>query len=588
MQGLIRSQYFWRLYASYCVVLIVTAVVIGLLVDSRLIGWQTDALERSLKRDCVLIGSFAERAFRGQEPDVAQIVKRLSVPSGLRITLIRPDGAVLADSEENPAAMDNHGSRPEVEQARTEDFGVQRRFSRTVRYDMLYVARVLFADEGELGVVRVAIPLREIEAQIAAVHRSVLEGTGTGLVLALLLGMVLARRATAPIAEIKAVAQGMLSGDFGRRVSPSSKDEIGVLAETLNSLGVEITDRIARLSEEDAQLRAMFAGMVEGVIAVDEDDCVRFCNQAARRMLDLEGEQIEGRRLWELVRVVGLETLLEDGRQSKAVTSCELTLGREPRERVVVAHASRFEGGGRAGLVIVLHDITDIRRLELIRRDFVANVSHELKTPLTSIKGFVETLLSGALHDEEKNERFLRRIDVNVERLNHLVSDLLSLARIESQGQDVVRQPTDWRDVSREVVKRHRHALEKKGLTVKVDERSVVVLGDAEAMTQILDNLLDNAIRYTPAPGHIDVRLSKSDRFGVLEVDDTGPGIPREDTERVFERFYRVDKARSRELGGTGLGLSIVKHLVGSLRGKITLDSEPGRGSRFVVELPLA
>ena len=588
MQGLIRSQFFWRLYASYCVVLVVTAVAIGLLVDRRLTGSQTEALERSLKRDCVLIGSFAERAFRGQEPEVVQSVQRLSGPSGLRITLILPDGAVLADSEEDPASMDNHGNRPEVEEARTEEFGMQRRFSRTVRYDMLYVARVLFAEEGELGVVRVAIPLRELQAHISAAHRSVVVGSGAGLVLALLLGMVLARRTTAPIAEITAVAQSMLSGDFGRRVSTSSKDEIGVLAETLNSLGVEITDRIARLSEEDAQLRAMFAGMVEGVIAVDEDDRVRFCNQAARHMLDLEREPFEGRRLWELVRVVGLETLLEDGRQSSAVTSCELTLGRESRERVVVAHASQFEGGGRAGLVVVLHDITDVRRLELIRRDFVANVSHELKTPLTSIKGFVETLLSGALHDEEKNERFLRRIDVNVERLNHLVSDLLSLARIESQGLDVVRQPIDWRDVSREVVKRHRDAIEKKGLAIKVDERSVVVLGDAEAMTQILDNLLDNAIQYTPAPGHIDLRFSQIDGFGVLEVRDTGPGIPPEDTERVFERFYRVDKARSRELGGTGLGLSIVKHLVGSLRGKITVESELGRGSRFVVELPMA
>jgi two-component system phosphate regulon sensor histidine kinase PhoR len=588
VQGLIRSQFFWRLYASYCVVLVVTAVAIGLLVDRRLTGSQTEALERSLKRDCVLIGSFAERAFRGQEPEVVQSVQRLSGPSGLRITLILPDGAVLADSEEDPASMDNHGNRPEVEEARTEEFGMQRRFSRTVRYDMLYVARVLFAEEGELGVVRVAIPLRELQAHISAAHRSVVVGSGAGLVLALLLGMVLARRTTAPIAEITAVAQSMLSGDFGRRVSTSSKDEIGVLAETLNSLGVEITDRIARLSEEDAQLRAMFAGMVEGVIAVDEDDRVRFCNQAARHMLDLEREPFEGRRLWELVRVVGLETLLEDGRQSSAVTSCELTLGRESRERVVVAHASQFEGGGRAGLVVVLHDITDVRRLELIRRDFVANVSHELKTPLTSIKGFVETLLSGALHDEEKNERFLRRIDVNVERLNHLVSDLLSLARIESQGLDVVRQPIDWRDVSREVVKRHRDAIEKKGLAIKVDERSVVVLGDAEAMTQILDNLLDNAIQYTPAPGHIDLRFSQIDGFGVLEVRDTGPGIPPEDTERVFERFYRVDKARSRELGGTGLGLSIVKHLVGSLRGKITVESELGRGSRFVVELPMA
>ena len=201
---------------------------------------------------------------------------------------------------------------------------------------------------------------------------------------------------------MKRVAEGMLSGDYGRRVSTASGGEFGVLAETLNSLGVEITARIARLSEEDAQLRAMFAGMVEGVIAVDEDDCVRFCNQAGRRMLAIGDREVEGAKLWEIVRVAGLETLLEEGRRSRSVISTELTLGLEPRERAVVAHASQFQGGGRAGLVIVLHDITEIRRLEVIRQDFVANVSHELKTPLTSIKGFVETLLAGALHDDEK------------------------------------------------------------------------------------------------------------------------------------------------------------------------------------------
>ena len=588
MSRLIRSQFFWRLYASYAAVLLCTAVAIGVLVDRQLSRSLNQSVERSLRKDCVLVSLEAERAFEGELEDVDQALRRLGGLSGLRITLIRSDGSVLADSERDSASIDNLQNRPEVVVARQEEFGVDRRSGREDPYATMYVARVLIADQGELGVVRVALPLRELEAQLAATRSSVILGSAAGLVLALLLGWILARRATAPIAEMKAVAEGMLSGNYARRVSTTSSDEIGLLAKTLNSLGVEITERIARLSEEDAQLRAMFAGMIEGVIAVDEEDRVRFCNQAARRMLDIGGEEeIEGARLWEIVRVAGLETVLEDGRRNPSVTSTELTLGLGGAERTVVAHASRFEGGGRAGLVIVLYDITDIRRLEAIRRDFVANVSHELKTPLTSIKGFVETLLSGALRDEEKNERFLRRISVNVERLNHLVSDLLSLARIESQGQDVVREPTDWRDVMEEVVRRHRDAIEHKGLTVNADDRSVVVMGDAEAMTQILDNLFDNAIQYTPAPGHIELRLSESDGFGVLEVSDTGVGIPPEDLERVFERFYRVDKARSHELGGTGLGLSIVKHLVGSLRGRVSLESQPGKGSRFRVELPL-
>jgi two-component system phosphate regulon sensor histidine kinase PhoR len=288
------------------------------------------------------------------------------------------------------------------------------------------------------------------------------------------------------------------------------------------------------------------------------------------------------------VRVAGLQELLDEERKKGAITHAELGIGPEGRRRVLAAHAGAFEGGGRSGLVIVLHDITEVRRLEQIRRDFVANVSHELKTPLTSIKGFVETLLSGALHDTKKAEQFLRRIDVNVERLHYLVSDLLSLARIESQGVEVALAPVDWRAVLRDVLRRHRHAAEQKGLALSADEHSLVVMGDTEAMTQVLDNLVDNALQYTPAPGRVHVRLESRDGVGVLSVEDTGVGIPKEDLERVFERFYRVDKARSRAVGGTGLGLSIVKHLVLAMHGQVTVESELGKGSRFKVEIPLA
>ncbi len=586
---LIRSGFFLTLCASFAVTLLVTAAVVGVLVDRRFSRSLFEQLETSLKDDCLLLSPFAERVFRGEEPDVQRELARLEEAAELRITLIRPDGSVLADSDADPAEMEDHRNRPEVAEARSRGFGVARRMSRTIEKEMLYVAHQLTIGEEVLGTVRVSRPLELVHAQLAAMRASVLLGIALSLLVALLIGVLLARRFTVPLSAVQGVVEDLRLGRLESRARVHRRDEVGVLADTLNRLAEELTSRIASLSQEDAQLRAMLAGMVEGVVAVDWEDRIAFCNAAARAVLEIEDTEIEGRRLWEVAPIRALEELLEEARASAAASRREIELFRGERERVIDVHASPFRGGGRAGLVIVMHDITELRKLERIRRDFVANVSHELKTPLTSIKGFVETLLSGALHDEEHNERFLRRIDANVERLNHLVSDLLSLASIESQGERVPRAEVDWRAVLEDVEKRHEEACQKKGLAFEVQgtERELLVVGDREAMVQILDNLLDNAIKYTPAPGTVRVRLSAREGRGVLDVEDSGIGIPREHLDRVFERFYRVDKARSRELGGTGLGLSIVKNLVRNLEGEVRVESELGRGSRFTVELPL-
>ena len=593
--SLLRSRFFLGLCASYAAVLLVTAVLVGVLVDRSLSRSLLDGLRSSLEAQSLILEPLAERAFRGEEPEIQSLLVRLDRESGVRITLIRPDGSVLADSEADPAAMVDHASRPEVREARGGGFGVVRRMSTTIGIEMLYVAHELGARdparEGEvLGTIRVALPTETIDARLAEARRSVLLGTAGSFALALVLGVLLARRFVRPMRDITAVAEDLRAGRFEARVALDRGGEIGLLAQTLNGLAQELTTRIASLSQEDAKLRAMLAGMVEGVVAVDARDRILFANAAARGMLELPPDGLEGRSLWEVARIGELEALLRRVRSSTASERREIELFRGEREQVIGVHASVFLGGGREGLVVVLHDLTELRRLERIRRDFVANVSHELKTPLTSIKGFVETLLSGALHDEANNERFLRRIDANVERLNHLVSDLLSLARIESQGEGMQRAEVDWRSVLAEVVKRHEEACARKGLVLELSgtERECPVLGDREAMVQILDNLLDNAVKYTPGPGRVRVVLSTAPGRGVLRVEDTGIGIPREHLERVFERFYRVDKARSREVGGTGLGLSIVKNLVKNLAGDVRVESEVGKGTAFTVELPLA
>jgi two-component system phosphate regulon sensor histidine kinase PhoR len=340
--------------------------------------------------------------------------------------------------------------------------------------------------------------------------------------------------------------------------------------------------------QEKAKFEAMISALVDGVVALDEQGQVMFCNPAASDLLGLHQPAASGSRLGELGSWAPVSGLLDQVRMERKTVQKEFALARPGKEQVLDVHAAPFEGGGAKGYVLVLRDHTEFRRLERIRRDFVANVSHELKTPLTSIKGYVETLLEGAIDDEANRLRFLQKIDLHVKRLTALVQDLLSLARIEAQGKILSLVPVDWGPILEEALRRHEPEIRRKRLSCRVEGGGeLVVKGESEGMTQILDNLLDNAIKYTSEGGAVAVSLEKRDRWGRLRVCDTGVGIPAGDMDRIFERFYRVDKARSRELGGTGLGLSIVKHLVQGMEGTVRVQSEVGKGSCFEVDLPL-
>jgi len=586
--GILYSPFFWKLSAAFGAVALLTGLLAERLVEVRLERSLLASLERKLADDClILVPSAADELARGAPERLADEFDRIG-PSGVRLTLIGADGRVWADTHEEPARVDNSSDRPEIVQARAEGLGVDRWRPHTVGEEQLFVARRIDGPGGVLGFVRTALPLAEVEQTLSLARRSAFLGTSAGVLAALLLGLVLALRLTRPIAALTEVAADLTAGRYDSRVRLGRKDEFGELGAALNQLGVEITRRIAALSQEDAQLKAMLASMVEGVIAINEDDRIAFINQAARELVDAGAEEARGRSLWELVPVRDLERLIDRARSSGGYVEDELDLFRGKRERILQVNVSPFQGGGAGGVVLVLHDISELRRLERVRRDFVANVSHELKTPLTSIQGFVETLLSGAIHDQDNNVRFLQRIEVNVRRLTRLVSDLLSLAKIESGQLVVDRGPVDWRDVLEGVLRLRESALTKKGLTLEIvgRERPAFVRGDREAMTQVLDNLIDNAIQYSNAPGKIVVRFWTERKRGFVSVTDPGIGIPATDLDRVFERFYRVDKARSRAVGGTGLGLSIVKNLVLRMDGEVKVESVEGKGSTFTVDLP--
>ncbi len=399
------------------------------------------------------------------------------------------------------------------------------------------------------------------------------------------------------LAVVNALTRRLTEMEAGRHVRPvrtRSLGPVGRLARRFNEVAPTIESRIAKLERDGQQLRVVLGGMAEGVIAIDSRRRLLFANASADALFGLDARSV-GRFLLELIRSPQLQEAVEATLGSADNFSGEINLASrepfpKPHAKTLAVHGTPLPGSPQGGAILVFHDVSDLRRLERMREDFVANVSHELKTPLASIKAYTETLLDWALRDEEVNVRFLHRIEEQAERLNQLIMDLLSLARLDSGEGIFDHEPLALAPLIRKCVESVRGRAEAKGLALDLDfgplDDTTVIVADEEAVRQILDNLIDNAVKYTPERGWVRIACSLTAQSVSIEVADSGIGIPRDDLARVFERFYRVDKARSRELGGTGLGLSIVKHLVQSIGGTISVASRVGEGTQFAVQLP--
>ncbi|NKB87238.1 MAG: HAMP domain-containing protein [Acidobacteria bacterium] len=583
-----HSRFFWRLYVTYFSLVVITAGAIGFLTDrqfERALNLRVEG--ELLKEGAALVPGSRSVLLEGDRARAQSMVEEVSRSTGTRVTIVLPDGSVLADSSEDPARMGNHGDRPEIRRALAEGTGMVRRFSETTQTDRVYFATLVRDNGTPLGVVRTSETLANIGAQRAAMRSQVIRGAGIGVLLALGIGLFVVGRFTAPIEKMTEVSESLRRGEYDARVRFKRTDELGRLGANLNQLGRELSDRISGLGRQQAQLRAFLGAMQEGVVAIDVRDRVVFSNAMGRRMLHLD----PGEHDLALVQMPGgVLDVLAEVRESGTRTHSEITQTIDDEDIVLDVRGAPFEAAEESGVVLVLYDITSVRRLERVRTDFVANVSHELKTPLTSIRGYIETLLDGAIHDDEYNVRFLEKSHAQVNRLTTLVSDLLSLARIESTALTSEPEPVDLREIITESVTYRRDHLLAKQLELEVDlpDEPLLTEGEAEGMRQIIDNLLDNAINYTPAEREISIRLTAENYDAVLRIEDTGIGIPEEALGRIFERFYRVDKGRSREVGGTGLGLSIVRNLVQRMQGTVSVESEVGVGTTFTVILPRA
>jgi two-component system phosphate regulon sensor histidine kinase PhoR len=439
------------------------------------------------------------------------------------------------------------------------------------------------------------LPADRVEGELAALRNLIWTAVAATSLGAMALAFWLARRIVHPLQELTAGAERIAAGGYGHKVYAGSEDEVGMLAHTFNHMSERLAEQFAQMDEDRQQLRAILSGMVEGVVALDADQRILFANDRAVQLLELQGQSVVGRKLWEVSRRPALQKVVR--RALTEAETCEEELNwNGPPDRNLTVHATRLHGTPARGAVLVLHDTSELRRLERLRHDFVANVSHELKTPLSVITACVETLLDGAVDDPGHRGPFLEQIADQANRLHSLILDLLSLARIESGTEVFSFQPVTVAEAVAACLERHRARAEARGQALEAvppassngDGDGAVAWADEEAVGQIVDNLVDNAVKYTPVGGRIRVHWRTEGDQVLLEVQDTGIGIPERDLPRIFERFYRVDKARSRELGGTGLGLSIVKHLVQAMHGTVRAASRLGEGTTFQVRLPRA
>ncbi len=505
--------------------------------------------------------------------------------TGTRFTILHPDGRVAADSAADPAAMESHFDRPEIIDAHRKGRGVAVRASPTLGVDLAYVAV-----RAPGGVVRAARPMEGLTGAMRTLRLQLLWGVLVAVLLAGGVGWFGSRRVALALGEMAAAAARVGEGEYSSRLPSHRVKEVDDLAAAMNRMAGALEERLAHVTRQKQELETVLGGMVEGVVAVDPGMRVHSLNPAAARILSLSPEEGLGKSVQETIRNPGLQALVTRALAGEGPLEMELVLRRGEEERFLKVGVAPLLGQrGVLGAVVVLDDLTRLRRLERVRRDFVANVSHEVRTPITSIKGAAESLLAGALSEPESAERFAGIIARHAARLDALVEDLLRLSRVEQEEErgEVKLQVGPLRETLAEAVEAARPLAEGKGVPVELDcPQGVRVRQDHPLLVQAVLNLVDNAVRYSD-PGRPVKVTGRAVPGGVeIEVKDEGMGIPAEHLPRLFERFYRVDPARSRALGGTGLGLSIVKHIVSAHGGKVTVSSALGKGSVFTIRVP--
>jgi two-component system, OmpR family, phosphate regulon sensor histidine kinase PhoR len=581
----VHSPIFRKLLVTSLLVITVTLLVVDFYLGRYTAARQTNYLESSLAAQAEILAGELKTTSAANLQDW---VRNAAARSHSRITVISPSGHVLADSEEAPEAMGNLASRPEVEEARAASTGVSLRVGKGIQHGLCYVAIECSFPGRPRTLLRLGVPVAGLARALAAVRWRIVAATLLAALVALIVAYFFSRSLTRRIVAIEAVSERLVSDSQPIPASLlAADDELGALARSLDRASGQLRDLLDRLKGESARREAILATMREGVVAVDHHLRLTFFNESFSRLTGVDPHLPPCTPLIEAVRDVGLNEMLA------AVLASGKPLKQTFQLQSAIAHmfevqaAPLVEGSG-AGAIAIFHDITEIERLERVRRDFVANVSHELRTPLTAIRGYAEALLEGALEDAAHSRNFVEVILAHSKRLGNITSDLLILSGLESSREPADSEPVNLRAVAEGALRTVEAEARSRGVTLKAGRlEDVEVIGSRLRLEQAILNLVDNAVKFNQAGGEVLVESGPAiDNRAFVSVADTGIGISSEHLSRIFERFYRVDKARSREVGGTGLGLSIVKHIVERMGGTVQVESRLGTGSTFTLLLP--
>lgn len=587
-----KMRLLWKLYWPFFLITVLSLLVVSLFAEQHLYRFYLERTTQSMESKARMIEEqIAQTCAEGDETAVDELCKRLGQAGSVRMTVISPSGRVMGDTDENPAQMENHADRPEVIQVLQGQVGTSTRHSQTLDITMRYVAVPITRQGSVIAALRLAQSIESIDQATATLRHQII--TGGAIVLlaaAALIGMV-SRRISGPLEDIRLGVERFATGDLKHKIPIPDWQEMTPVAKAINQMALQLDERIRVTMAERNKLDAILSSMSEGVLAVDDQINLLILNEAASRLLGCLRPIRPGRPLWEVVWNTELLAFVERVLAGEDSLEGQMVQweGRQDRHFQARGAALRDSAGRRIGAVIVLNDVTQLRRLEHMRRDFVANVSHELKTPITSIKGFIETLSDGAIHDPEDAKRFLDIVSRQTQRLNAIIDDLLTLSRVEQQTDrsEIELQTGPLRPVIQAAVQLCQSKADEKEVSLQIlGEATAAARMNAPLLEQAIVNLIDNAIKYSNPKTEVRIEATRANGTVTIRVTDFGCGIEPHYLPRLFERFYRVDKARSRTQGGTGLGLAIVKHIAQAHGGRVEVESTPGKGSSFSIHLP--
>ncbi len=572
----------WRITIPFMVLVLVIMGALGIYLAISTRSSQLDSLRSQLESEANITAEVSLPAFLS--PDEAgnldALAKKLGEEIDARVTIIAGDGTVLGDSEEDPATMENHATRPEVKDALATGVGESTRYSITLGQKMMYVA-VPISHEGEtLGVARVSLPLTTVENVVQRVRVSIIIAMAVATVLVVLAAWLIARITTRPIRRLTVASKRITSGELGQKIAVGTRDEVGELAQAFNEMSVKLKKLVETISEDRTRLESILDNMADGVIMTDTEGEISLANQAAAKLFNIK--EPGSKPLIEAVRDHEIDELLKLCLKTAKMQSVQYESGTSRRYLRAIAVPIV-----NSGVLLLFQDLTSLRNLQTTRRELIGNISHEFRTPLAGIKAMVETLHGGAVDDKKAARDFLTKIDSEVERLTQLVAELTELSRIETGGAELKLEPFNINDLVEEVTTQLSPQAERQQLsTVKELAADLPpVSADRARVRQVIVNLLHNAIKFTEPGGKITVSTKKQGDSVTVAIADTGRGIAREDLPHVFERFYKGDKARAGE--GTGMGLAIAKHIIEAHGGDIRAQSDEGRGATFSFSLPL-